>query len=108
MAMATASGSESRVDTQLVAGVAGKRVQVLRVLFSTVVTGTVALNTIVDGSADTAILGWMRAVNTRPIDMVLGREYAVTSELGAGLSYTADLGEYAAEHHITVWYELVP
>lgn len=107
MAVLIAEFTNSQTNTVLIEGVAGKRIQVLRAILSPTTTGQMRLQAARAGGTHEPLFGWLRGSSGRTTELTLGKEYAVATGAGEGLSMTTELGSYTEPHCVTIWYELV-
>lgn len=107
MALIVANYSLNQTNRTLVAAVANKVIRVTRVVFSTENSGTLKLQSDPGGAADAVIVPLQYLGGKGVTDIALGREYAVMTERGKALGYTAALTGVTQPHSIMVWYEVV-
>lgn len=108
MAMASASVTNSQLNQVIVPGVSGKRLLVTRLLFSATTAGQLTLKSRAGADTPTTILGWVRIDTYAPVDLVLGREYAVATLLGEDLVFTNTMEQVERQFQLTIWYEVAP
>lgn len=108
MAFVIEKYSASQTDTILTSGVPGKRIVLLRFMMYAAGAGTVSFGSETAEGADELIFGDIRVTSDQQVDIVLGRQYAVSTEVGAGLSFTSDFGPFEVDHDVFVWYEEAP
>ncbi len=106
MAIATCVFNTSQTSVELVPAQAGRQIRILRVLGTTWATLKYTLLAS-PGAGETALLAPLH-VSNRGLDLLLGRKYALTTERGQALGFSAVFQGTATESSLIVWYELVP
>ena len=106
MALAFATYGTVQINTELVPAQPGKIIRVLKLVITT--WGSLRVTLLSDPGADPINLTPALHANAGPgLSLQLGRRFAVATERGMALGFSAAFQSSAAEYSIAVWYEVV-
>jgi hypothetical protein len=108
MAFLRIEANGAKEDALLVPGVAGRRIQVRRLVAASGVPGDLRLNMQTAAGPDDVLLGWIRVGSGASLDLELGATYALATGHGQGLTYSLSFDGMGGAHALNVWYEVVP
>jgi hypothetical protein len=106
MAVVSCNFAAAQASIELVPAQAGRQIRVLRVVGTT--WAALKFTLLAAPGAGEAALHAPLHVSTRGLELLLGRKYALATERGQALGFTAVFQGTPADSSLLVWYELVP
>ncbi len=105
MTLAYGTFNSVQVNTVLVPAQAGKVIRVAKILVTT--WASLKVNFVSDPGADPLNLTPAWQVSGAGLNLQLGRSYALATERGKALGFSAAFQLSSGEYSVAVWYEVV-